>query len=136
MRGQFLGLGHETDQVALTRAVIEGVTFAFRDSFDALTATGTKIDRLIGVGGGTNSDYWVKAIATALNKPVELPIAGDFGGAFGAARLAMMADGASADIAAVPEIHRVIEPDANLVAAYSEAHGRYKAGYEAVKTLA
>jgi xylulokinase len=84
---QFMHLDHATDRAALVRAVLEGVTHAFRDSFDALTGTGTRITRLIGVGGGARSDYWVQAIATSLGLPVELPVAGDFGGAYGAARL-------------------------------------------------
>lgn len=135
IRGQFLNLGHETDKIALTRSVLEGVTYAFKDSFDALSATGTRMDRLIGVGGGTKSDYWVKAIATALNKPIELPVAGDFGGAFGAARLGMMAAGASIDIATVPQIQSVVEPDTNLTSAFEDGHARYKAAYEALRRL-
>jgi len=135
VRGQFLHLAHDTDKIAMTRAVIEGVTFAFKDSFDALSATGTKIDRLIGVGGGTNSHYWVQAIATALDMPIELPIAGDFGGAFGAARLAMMSCGAGIDVATVPEIRTTIEPSKSLVAAFEEGHARYKASYRAIKGL-
>jgi xylulokinase len=135
VRGQFLHLGHETDRNALTRAVLEGVTHAFRDSFDALSGTGTKIERLIGVGGGTKSDYWVQAIATALDMPVELPVAGDFGGAFGAARLGMMAAGAGADVAVAPRIARVVEPVPALVDAFAVAHQRYRAGYNAIKGL-
>jgi xylulokinase len=38
------GLEHATDRAAATRAVLEGVTFAIRDSRDALAATGTRID--------------------------------------------------------------------------------------------
>jgi hypothetical protein len=50
-------------RAAGTRAVLEGVTFAFRDSRDALAATGTKLESLLAVGGGAKSDYWLKAIA-------------------------------------------------------------------------
>ncbi len=135
VRGQFLHLGHESDRDAMTRAVLEGVTHAFRDSFDALTGTGTRIERLIGVGGGTNADYWVQAIATALDMSIELPVAGDFGGAFGAARLGMMAAGAGVEIAAPPKIDRVIDPVTALTPAFAEAHARYKAGYGAIKGL-
>jgi len=136
VRGSFLHLDHATDRAALTRAVLEGVTHAFRDSFDALTSTGTRITRLIGVGGGTKSDYWVQAIATALDMPIDLPVAGDFGGAFGAARLGMMAaTGAGAALATAPQIDRVIEPDRRLTSAFAEAHARYRACYTALKGL-
>ena len=136
VRGHFLQLDHATDRVTLTRAVLEGVTHAFRDSFDALTSTGTKITRLIGVGGGSKSDYWVQAIATSLGLPIELPVAGDFGGAFGAARLGMMAaTGAGAELATLPAIARVIEPVAQLTDDFAAAHQRYRAAYQAIKTL-
>ena len=136
VRGQFLHLDHATDRTALTRAVLEGVTHAFRDNFDALSGTGTKITRLIGVGGGSKSDYWVQAIATSLGLPIELPVSGDFGGAFGAARLGMMAaTGAGAELATAPQIARVIEPVARLTDEFAQAHQRYRAAYQAIKTL-
>ena len=61
----------------MIRAVIEGVAFAFRDCFDALSSTGTKINQLVAVGGGAKSEYWVQAIATALGLPIRIPVAGD-----------------------------------------------------------
>lgn len=134
VRGSFLHLDHATDCAAMTRAVLEGVTHAFRDSFDALCGTGTRIDRLIGVGGGSKSDYWVRAIATSLDLPVELPVSGDFGGAFGAARLGMMAaTGQGAELATAPRIDRIIDPDPALTAAFAEAHARYRDSYDALK---
>ncbi len=136
IRGSFLHLDHATDQAAMTRAVLEGVTHAIRDSYDALSATGTQINRLIAVGGGSKSDYWVQAIATSLGLPIALPVAGDFGGAFGAARLGLMAaTGASVAIATVPEIARTIDPELTLTSAFQEAHARYRAGYGAMKGL-
>ncbi|MDX8349458.1 xylulokinase [Cognatiyoonia sp. IB215446] len=136
IRGSFLHLDHGADQAAMTRAVLEGVTHAIRDCYDALSATGTQINRLIAVGGGSKSDYWVKAIATSLGLPVQLPVAGDFGGAFGAARLGMMAaTGAGVEIATPPQIARTIDPDTSLTAAFSEAHARYRASYAALKGL-
>lgn len=136
IRGGFLGLDHATDRAAATRAVLEGVTFAFRDCRDALLATGTRISRLLAVGGGSRSDYWLRAIATALDIPVQVPAAGDFGGAFGAARLALMAaTGASARIATLPPIARTIDPDAALTAAFDTGHARYRAARDLIRTL-
>jgi xylulokinase len=136
IRGAFLGLDHGTDRAAGTRAVLEGVTFAIRDCRDALATTGTRLDRLIAVGGGSRSDYWLKAIATALDLPVHLPVAGDFGGAFGAARLAIMAaTGAGAEIATLPPIARTIEPVRALTSAFDAGHARYRAAQSAIKDL-
>ena len=136
IRGAFLGLDHGTDRAAGTRAVLEGVTFAIRDCRDALAATGTRLDRLIAVGGGSRSDYWLQAIATALDLPVHLPVAGDFGGAFGAARLAIMAaTGAGAEIATLPPLARTIEPVRALTSAFDAGHARYRAAQSAIKDL-
>lgn len=136
IRGAFLGLEHATDRAAGTRAVLEGVTFAIRDCRDALAATGTRFDRLLGVGGGSRSDYWLAAIATALDCPVQVPVAGDFGGAFGAARLAIMAaTGAGAEIATLPPIARTIDPDPSLRAAFDAGHARYRQAQTLLRSL-
>ncbi len=136
IRGAFTGLEHATDRAAGTRAVLEGVAFAFRDSRDALAATGTRLTNVLAVGGGAKSDYWLKAIATALNCPIQLPVAGDFGGAFGAARLAIMAaTGAGAEIATLPKIARQIDPDPTLTDAFDAGHARYRAAQSAIKAL-
>ncbi len=136
IRGSFTGLEHATDRDAGTAAVLEGVTHAVRDSFDALASTGTKFDRLIAVGGGSRSTYWLQAIATSLGMPVQVPVAGDFGGAYGAARLALMAaTGAGAEIATIPEISKVVEPVKDLTAAFSDAHARYRDTYQALRGL-
>lgn len=137
IRGAFTGLEHATDRQAGTRAVLEGVTFAIRDCRDALAATGTNIDNLLAVGGGSRSDYWLRAIATALDCPVSLPVAGDFGGAFGAARLALMAaTGAGAEIATLPQIAREVLPDAALKDAFDAGHARFKDAQSAMRRLA
>ena len=136
IRASFLHLDHAADRAAMVRAVLEGVTHAVRDSYDALTGTGTRIESLIAVGGGSRSDYWLKAIATTLGLPISVPVAGDFGGAFGAARLAMMAaTGAGAEIATAPQIAKTIESDTTLTSAFAEAHARYRAAYSALKGL-
>lgn len=136
IRGAFIGLEHTTDRAAATRAVLEGVTYAIRDSRDALAATGTRLERLLAVGGGSRSDYWLRAIATALDVPVHLPVAGDFGGAFGAARLGLMAaTGAGADVCTQPPIARTVEPDRALTQAFDAGHARYRAAQSAIRGL-
>lgn len=136
VRAALTGIAHDTDPEAGTRAVLEGVTHALRDCHDALAATGTRYDSVLAVGGGSRSEYWLSAIATSLGVPVEIPVAGDFGGAYGAARLALMAaTGAGPEAARRPEIARVIEPDSTLADAFGEAHARYKSTYQALKDL-
>ncbi|MDW4496951.1 xylulokinase [Sulfitobacter sp. D35] len=135
-RGAFIGLGHATDRSAGARAVLEGVSFAFRDCHDALVGTGTEISSLIAVGGGSRSDYWLQILATVLETPLEVPEAGDYGGAFGAARLGQMAaTGGGAELAARPRIARTVEPDPSLTDAFLSGHARYRAAYKALKEI-
>ncbi len=134
VRGAFVGLEHVTDTQAGTRAVLEGVVHAFRDNLDALSSTGTRIERIMAVGGGSKSDYWLEALATSLDTPIDVPIAGDFGGALGAARLGMMAEGAGSDIVTRPKTDKAIEPNKDLSAAFADAHQRYRMAYQAIKS--
>ncbi|MCY4336385.1 MAG: xylulokinase [Litoreibacter sp.] len=135
IRGAIIGLEHETDLAAGTRAVLEGVAFALKDSADALAKTGTQIDSLIAVGGGSASQHWLEIIATVLGQPIQIPVAGDFGAAFGAARLGMMAATGDTSIATAPEISATIDPKPALTEAFSEAHQRYKDTYQALRSL-
>lgn len=136
IRGVFSGLDRESDRAALTQAVLEGVAFAFRDSLEALATAGTTLTRVTAIGGGSRSQYWLKAIATALGLPVDLPADGDFGAAFGAARLGLIA-AESADPFAVctaPDTAETIEPDAALGDAFAAAYERYRALYPAIRS--
>ncbi|MCR9086785.1 MAG: xylulokinase [Rhodobacteraceae bacterium] len=136
IRGSFAGLDHATDRAALTRAVLEGVCFALADCQDALSATGTRIESLTAVGGGSRSDYWLAALATALDQEIALPEGGEAGAAFGAARLGLMAaTGAGAEIATAPPIARRIAPDPALRAAFADSHARYRALRDAIGAL-
>ena len=136
IRGSFTGLGHEADRATLTQAVLEGVAFAFRDSLEALRAAGTELSRVTAIGGGSRSRYWLKAIATALGMPVDIPADGDFGAAFGAARLGLIA-AEKADPFAVctaPDDRRDRSSRTpTLAGAYSEAYQRYRALYPAIR---
>ncbi|MEM9221854.1 MAG: xylulokinase [Pseudomonadota bacterium] len=134
-RASFIGLAHETDRTAAARAVLEGVTFAVKDSADALAACGTKLDRVIAVGGGSKSRYWLEAIATALGVPVDVPGAGDYGAAFGAARLGAIAAGRDLSFITTPEIAATVDPDPSLQDAFAQAQQRYRATYQALKDL-
>ncbi|MCR6502291.1 xylulokinase [Shinella sp. CPCC 101442] len=135
IRGAFLGLGHESSRVVLTQAVLEGVSFAIRDSLEALKSAGTKLSRVTAIGGGSRSRYWLSSIATALDLPVDLPADGDFGAAFGAARLGLIA-ATGADPVAVctaPATAETIEPETALSAAYEDAYQRYRRLYPAIR---
>ncbi len=138
IRGAFIGLEHESSRAVLTQAVLEGVSFAIRDNLEALRSAGTDISRVTAIGGGSRSRYWLASIATALGVPVDLPADGDFGAAFGAARLGLIAATGADPVAvcAPPKTAGTIEPVAALSGAYEDAYKRYRALYPAIKSLA
>lgn len=131
VRGAFVGLDQASTRSDLTQAVLEGVAFSLRDCLDALSATGASVNRLTAVGGGARSRYWLRLLATVLELPVRVPVDGDFGAAFGAARLGMIAaTGADpAEICTEPEIAETIDPEPNLVPAFNEARTAWKTLY-------
>ena len=137
IRGSFTGLGKDTSQNDLTHAVITGVAFGLRDSYEALTATGAKIDRLLAIGGGAKSRYWLKLLATTLGVTLELPKDGEFGAALGAARLAEMAHtGRSAeDVLLPPEVGETIQPTAELAEVYDKAYEKFRAAYQPIRQI-
>lgn len=137
IRGSFIGLGHQDDREALTRTVLEGVSYAFKDGIKALEAAGTHLDRLIAVGGGSSSDYWLTLLATILGKQIDRPTAGDFGGAFGAARMGMVADLKCdpATVCTMPTIEKSFYPIKDLQADFESSYARYAAAYASLKDL-
>ncbi|MEM1378922.1 MAG: xylulokinase, partial [Pseudomonadota bacterium] len=63
-------------------------------------------------------------------------IAGDFGGAFGAARLAIMSvHGVDDQFLSQPPIEQVFEPNQSLAHAFDDAHGRYRSAYQALRGI-
>ncbi|MFN0181689.1 MAG: xylulokinase [Gemmatimonadales bacterium] len=137
VRAMFTGLGHETGPKQLTHAVLDGVAFAFRDCLEALEAAGTVVNRVTAVGGGSGSTFWLRIIATVLGVPIDLPAAGDFGAAFGAARLGLIAaTGASfREVCTPPSTVRTIDPDPRVRESYEAQYRRYTQLYPALKEI-
>ena len=137
IRGAFLGLDIGTDRAALTRSVMEGVSFALRDSLEALKSTGAKLDRVLAIGGGARSAYWVELLSTILNLPVDLPAQGEFGAALGAARLAICGV-TGADPKAVmtqPLVKKTVQPRQDMLVQYEVAYQKFHASYPVLKQL-
>ncbi|MFA3916816.1 xylulokinase [Ruegeria hyattellae] len=135
MRGAFVGLDIGMGSDALTRAVMEGVAFALRDSLEALRKTGAKLETVLAVGGGTRSRFWLETLASTLGLSLALPAGGEFGAALGAARLAICAEsGANPDqVMTAPEVSETISPRTELTTLYDEAYLSYRRLYPALR---
>jgi len=137
VRGAFTGLSAGTSREDLTRAVLEGVAFGLRDSFDALAATDAKIDRMIAIGGGSASRYWLQLISNLLKVPLQLPGSGEFGAALGAARLGMIAatGSSSESIITPPKIYAEVQPNRDTYDALEEGYQKFRDAYPQIKAI-
>ncbi len=137
VRGVFAGLSHDTGRAALTQAVLEGVVFSLRDCLDALAASGTVVREASVIGGGSRSRLWVAIAAATLGIPLHRFEAGEFGGAFGATRLARLAATGEApeEVCAPAARVETVEPDPALAGAYASRLPRYRALYRALSSL-
>ena len=137
IRGAFTGLGSGTTRDDMVRAVLEGVAFGLRDSHGALRETGARLDRMMAIGGGARSRYWLRVIATTLDVTLTLPADGEFGAALGAARLGMVAAGAGSveDVMTAPDVVEEIAPDAALRERFEAGYQAFRAAYPAVRGI-
>ncbi|SHI61650.1 xylulokinase [Shimia gijangensis] len=137
IRGALIGLDISSNHADLTRAVIEGVSFALRDSLEALKSTGASLDSVFAIGGGSQSRYWLELVATVLETPLHLPEKGEFGAALGAARLAICGvTGQSPEVVMTkPQISTTIMPRTELTGRYQEAYAVYRNLYPSLKGL-
>ena len=137
IRGGFTGLEVATGPEDLTRAVMVGVSFALRDSLEALRSTGTQLDSALAIGGGCRSDHWTTLLATILNIPLERPDESAFGAAIGAARIAIcgVTGAAPENVMIKPPIKDIIAPDPDHVAAYDDAYRGFAAAYPTLKAM-
>lgn len=137
-RGGWIGLTARHTRADLIRAVLEGVSFSQKDGLDIMESLGTQVNSIRLSGGGAASPFWRQLLANIFGKRV-VTLATQEGSAFGAALLAMVGTGA---YSSVPEVCRVairevesVEPQAEAVAYYSEAHRVYQALYPALQPL-
>ena len=137
-RGTFIGMTMDTTRTDMTQAVLEGVAFALRDSFEVAKSLGIHIERTKICGGGAKSPLWKKMIANILNVKVDV-IESEEGPALGGAMLAAVADGAFDSVEAAAEkivkVIETIEPEAELVEKYEARYQQFKEIYPACRDL-
>ena len=137
-RGTFIGMTMDTTRADMTQAVLEGVAFALRDSFEVAKSLGIKIERTKICGGGAKSPLWKKMIANILNLKVDI-IESEEGPALGGAMLAAVACGEYKNVeeaaAKIVRIVDTVEPEEELVKKYDERYQQFRQIYPACKPL-
>ena len=137
-RGTFIGLTMDTTREDMTQAVLEGVTFGLRDSFEVAKSLGIQIERTKICGGGAKSPLWRQMVADIFNLKVDI-IESEEGPGYGAAILAAVGCGEYASVQEAADklvkVVKTIEPDPETAALYEEKYQKFRQIYPAVKGL-
>ena len=134
-RGAWVGLTIRHERAHMTRAVLEGVAFGLKDSFELIRQAGLgSIDQVRVSGGGAKSQLWKQILADTLG--VELVTVNTTeGAAFGAAILAGVGAGL---YSSVPEACQQMialtgsTPPSEAEVAYQDFYPHYRALYPAL----
>jgi xylulokinase len=135
-RGVFFGLTLRHDKRHMARAVLEGVAYGLRDSFEILDAMGVPVEQVRASGGGARSPLWRQIQADVTDRE-HVTINVDEGPAFGVALLAGVGTGVWSTVAeACRATIRVVDraaPDPQAHAIYNRFYPIYRSLYAALK---
>lgn len=137
-RGTLIGMTMDTTRADMVQAVLEGVAFAIRDSFEAAKSPGISIPRSNLCGGGAQSPLWRKIFANVLGIPLDM-VKTEQGPGYGAAMLAMVGCGRFASVRAAAdalvETASSTEPDPVLTEKYEKRYRQFRLLYPALKPV-
>ncbi len=137
-RGTFIGMTMDTTRADLTQAVLEGVAFALRDSFEVAKELGIRIERTKICGGGAKSPLWKRIIANVLNIKVDV-LESEEGPSMGGAMLAAVACGEYGSVEEIADrlvkVVDTVEPEPALAEKYEARYQQFRKIYPACKEL-
>lgn len=138
-RGSFVGLTVRHTLPHLTRAVLEGVAFGLRDSFELMKGVGLSAIQQVRVsGGGARSPLWRQILADVLGSEL-VTVNTTEGAAYGAALLAGVGAGVwpSVDDACAAAIQTTgsTAPNPTAVDYYNRAYAQYRDLYPILKPV-
>jgi xylulokinase len=135
-RGAFVGATRRTGRPHFARAVLEGVAYALRDSFEMMTEMGVPIEQVRAGGGGARSTLWRQIQADVTGRP-HVTINIDEGPALGVALLAGVGVGLYPSVAeACRHVIRVsssTQPNTSNAEIYNRGYALYRGLYPALK---
>jgi len=135
-RGVYFGISGKHDQRYFTRAVLEGVTFALKDSLELIKDKGVKIKEIRAIGGGAKSRVWQQILADILGKKINL-LNVEEGPALGAALIAGVGVGVYSSFAeavnGIVKVRKTIVPRTQNTEKYNQYYQLYKKLYYSLK---
>ena len=137
-RACFLGMSMDSSRADLVQAVLEGVSFAIRDSLEVAKSLGVTPERSKLCGGGARSPLWRRILANVLDLPLDIPQTEE-GPGYGGAMLAMVGCGVYPTVQACAEalvrVTDTVEPEAELAERYEEQYRKFRLIYPTLKSL-
>ena len=137
-RGTFIGMTMDSTRADLVQAVLEGVAFAIRDSFEVARSLGIPLERSKLCGGGARSPLWRRIFANVLGIPLDM-VKTEQGPGYGGAMLAMVGCGRFGSVReaadALVELASTTEPEPALTALYEQRYRQFKKIYPALREL-
>ena len=137
-RAAFVGFSASHTRAHAVRAVLEGVAFSLRESFEIFRESGAPLETVRLGGGGARSGLWQQIQADVYGQTVET-LESDEGAAFGAALLAAVGAGAFATVdeacAQTIRVHTRVEPNPAAVEILNRQFAAYKAVYPALRPI-
>ncbi|PAY15676.1 xylulokinase [Rhodopirellula sp. SM50] len=135
-RGAFVGLNLTHTRGSMTRSVMEGITFALRDSLEIITSLDVPVREIRASGGGSKNPFWRQMQADVFGKKITT-LKVEQGPAYGVALLAAVGDGAYKNIQsackATIEVAEQTPADRKSVKAYNELFPVYRKLYHDLK---
>ena len=135
-RGAFVGLTLAHGRGHLVRAIMEGVTFALRDSLEIFRELRVPVEQIRVSGGGSKSPLWRQIQADVFGQDVVRLVA-EQGPAFGVALLAAVGCGEYESIEAACDatiqVAEHIRHDPQTTAVYDQVFATYRALYPSLK---
>lgn len=137
-RGAFVGLTVRHALPHMSRAVLEGVAFGLRDSFELMKGAGlSSIQQVRVAGGGARSPLWRQILADVLDSEL-VTVNTTEGAAYGAALLAGVGAGAWPDVESACDAAITITgstlPQTETVAQYQRVYDIYRGLYPTLKS--
>ena len=114
------------------RGLLEGVAYGVRHHLDLMAEVGVVPRRLVGVGGGSQSELWTQIVSDVTGQPLEC-VERSIGPALADAFLAGYGVGLFSDFAPLAErwvaIGRAVRPDPRATAIYDQYYRVYRRLY-------
>jgi len=78
-KGVFFGLRMNHTKYHFVKAIMEGVSFAFKNNLEVMEELGIEINEMKFLGGGSKSENWMEIMAGVLNKKIKVVIGSETG---------------------------------------------------------